>query len=74
MLPENKKIVEWYLRCQTQWHCDQGRRTGLNYDGCRAVADITGIEVSSETFAGLQTIEYAMLEADHDIRERAQNV
>jgi len=55
-----------FLLVQTQWRYGPGgHRLGLDYAGCRAALKASGIKFKA-VFAGLRTMEYAVLEAADD--------
>lgn len=52
---------------QTQWRVAWGL-VGLDYPAVMAVAQVHGIPMTPEIFAGLQVLEYDALEEQHDSR------
>lgn len=74
LLAENEPVVRGYYACNTQWRVGMGGRTGLDYAACQiatdAMRDRLQLPAWPELLPGLQTIEHAMLAAEHDLRER----
>lgn len=52
-----------FLACQTQWRTGPAKVIGLDYAGVEVVIARRAMEVTPETFEGLQVMEYAVLEA-----------
>lgn len=77
LLAENEPIVRAYYACNTQWRVGMAGRTGLDYPACQAAVDAQRDRLQlpawSEVFSGLQTIEHAMLSAEHELRERERD-
>lgn len=70
MLPECESAVALFSACDTQWVYSgmAGVRTGLNYAGVRAAAQMMNIEDMPHAFEGLRIIEHTVLAVD---KERA---
>ena len=73
LLPECAPGARLFLVCSTQWMVGAAGRTGLRYEGCAAVIDVhrerLDIGDLSEAWGQMQTIEAAMLQADHERRQ-----
>lgn len=65
LLPENQRIRDIYIACQTQWmHRESGARTGLNYPAVEVVLRAMGINDNGESFFKLQVVEHEMVRVD----------
>jgi hypothetical protein len=71
ILPDNWRAVEFFLFCATQWHTDQGVRTGLDYSAVTAVLHAFRIShrQHARLMAEIQLIERGALTS---LREQAE--
>lgn len=74
VLPANLPLVMAYLACATQWrHAGMGGvRTGMDYPGCEAAIrahwPAARPRKRARLLRGVRMIEWAILEADAEIR------
>lgn len=66
MLPECEPAVALFSACDTQWVYSGmgGVRTGLNYAGVMAAAQMMNIEDMPHAFEGLRILEHTVLAVD----------
>ena len=62
VLPENHAALRLFLAIETQWRCDNGIRTGLDYAAVCAVMHLRQ-EANPERLAEIQLIEQGVLQA-----------
>lgn len=61
MWSENWDAVRLFIRCQTQWRTDNGRRTGLIYSELLAMGSLFSVENLSQVVEDVQVIEAEIL-------------
>jgi hypothetical protein len=59
--PGNWEAVHLFIRCQTQWRTDSGRRTGLDYGAMLAIGSLFSVENLSQVVEDVQVIEAEIL-------------
>jgi hypothetical protein len=63
VLPESWPAIELFALAATQWRYAGGRPVGLDYGAIEAAARLLGHALTPEAFAGLRTMERAILAA-----------
>ena len=72
VLPENWDVVTAFMIVQTQWrYGPSGDRLGLDYGACQVALKASGLKIKfKRVFAGLQVMEYAVLDYCSDSSRR----
>lgn len=61
LYPSCWEVVNFFIRCQTQWLVGMGGRTGLNYPGVESLARILRVKLTPEFFGDLQLMESTVI-------------
>ena len=59
--PENWAALDLFLRCQTQWRTDNGKRIGLVYSELIAIGSLYSVENLGGVVEDVQVIEAEIL-------------